>query len=350
VPVNPAAWITTTARNRAIDRLRRERRRAAAPLARIEAISPDSELPDERLELIFACCHPALAPESRIALTLRALGGLSTREVARAFLVSEDAMAQRLQRAKRKLRDAGIRFELPRPEDLPARRASVLATLYLIFNEGYAATAGDALVRRELCAEAIRLARVLCSLMPDEPEALALLALMRLHDSRRDARVDDAGELVLLEDQDRSRWDREAIAEGIALVERARELGGAGRYTLQALIAAEHGRPGGPDWEHVAAAYGRLLAVQGGPVVALNRAVAVAMARGPEAGLALMDELAAELDGYHLLHSSRADLLRRLGRGDEATAAYERALELAANPVERAFLERRLAELRPPSG
>jgi RNA polymerase sigma-70 factor (ECF subfamily) len=270
--------------------------------------------------------------------------------VARAFLVSEDAMAQRLQRAKRKLRDAGIRFELPRPNDLPARRASVLATLYLVFNEGYAATAGDSLVRRELCAEAIRLARVLTSLMPDEPEALALLALMRLHDSRRDARVDEAGELVLLDDQDRSRWDGEAIAEGIALVERALELGGNGRYTLQAFIAAEHGRPGGPDWELVVAAYDGLLVVQGGPVVALNRAVAVAMARGPEAGLALMDELAAELDGYHLLHSSRAGLLRRLGRREEAAAAYERALELAANPVERAFLERRLAELRPPSG
>jgi RNA polymerase sigma-70 factor, ECF subfamily len=359
VPANPAAWITTTARNRAIDRLRRERRLAAlapavadAALARIEAFEPATGIPDERLELIFACCHPALAPEARIALTLRALGGLSTREVARAFLVSEEAMSQRLQRAKRKLRGAGIRFELPRDEDLPARRASVLATLYLIFNEGYAATAGEALVRRELCAEAIRLARVLCTLMPDEPEALALLALMRLHDSRRDARVDAAGELVLLEDQDRSRWDREAIAEGTELVERAIFLGGTGPYTLQAYIAAEHGRPDGPDWGRVAHAYDRLLAVQGGPVVALNRAVAVAMARGPQAGLALMDDLADELDGYHLLHSARADLLRRLGRRHEAAAAYERALALVANPVERAFLERRLAELglRRPSG
>jgi RNA polymerase sigma-70 factor, ECF subfamily len=348
VPPNPAAWIALTARRKAIDRLRRDRRHDRLVLERVEQVGETSVIPDERLELMFACCHPALAPEARVALTLRALGGLSTREVARSFLVSEDAMAQRLQRAKRKLRDAGIRFELPRPDDLPARRASVLATLYLVFTEGYAATAGDALVRRELCAEAIRLARVLCDLMPDEPEAIALLALMRLHDSRRDARVDEAGELVLLEDQDRARWDREAIAEGTALAERALALGGDGPYTLQAFIAAQHVRDGGPDWARVAAAYDRLLALQGGPVVALNRAVAVAMARGPEAGLALIDELAGELDGYHLLHSARADLLRRLDRRDEAAAAYGRARELAENPVERAFLDRRLRELTRP--
>jgi RNA polymerase sigma-70 factor, ECF subfamily len=367
VPPNPAAWIALTARRRAIDRLRRERRelagrddrraaaardeRAAAALVRLEALGdgePESAIPDERLELIFACCHPALAPESRVALTLRALGGVSTREVARAFLVSEEAMAQRLQRAKRKLRDAGIRFELPRDADLPVRRASVLATIYLMFTEGYAATAGDALIRRELCAEAIRLARVLCALMPDEPEALALLALMRLHDSRRDARVDAGGRLVLLADQDRSRWDRAAIAEGSALVERALALGGDGPYVLQAFIAMEHARAGGPDWVRVAGAYDRLLAIQGGPVIALNRAVAVAMAHGPEAGLALMDQLAGELAGYHLFHSARADMLRRLDRLPESAAAYERALAVAENPVERSFLEQRLHEVRRP--
>ena len=350
LPANPAAWIALTARRRAIDRLRREKRSNAVLLERAEALDaePENVVTDERLELIFACCHPALAPESRVALTLRALGGLSTREVARAFLVSEDAMAQRLQRAKRKLRDAGIRFELPRREDLPARRASVLATLYLIFTEGYAVTAGDALVRRELCAEAIRLARVLCQLMPDEPEALGLLALMRLHDSRRDARVDADGALVLLQDQDRSRWDEAAIAEGGGLVERALALGGDGPYVLQAFIAVEHTLPDGPHWLRVAGAYDRLFDIQGSPVVALNRAVAVAMAHGPTRGLELVDELTGELDGYHLFHSARAGLLCRLDRTAEAADAYRRALALAANPIEREFLERRLRELRRP--
>jgi RNA polymerase sigma-70 factor, ECF subfamily len=350
------------ARNRALDRIRADRRSAARAeeLARLDALDRAegaedgtaeedvSPIPDERLRLMFTCCHPALAPEARVALTLRLLGGLTTAEVARAFLVSEAAMGQRVVRAKAKIRAAGIAFELPRDADLPARLASVLATLYLVFNEGYAATAGDALIRRELCGEAIRLARVLCDFMPDEPEALSLLALMRLHDSRRTARVGTDGRLVLLGDQDRGAWDHEAIAEGLRLTERALALGDRGRYALQAVIAAEHARarrPEDTDWERIAGAYDRLAAIDPSPVIALNRAVAVAMARGPEAGLALADEQADALDSYHLLHATRADLLRRLGRVSEAREAYRRALELAAVPAERSFLEGRLAEL-----
>jgi RNA polymerase sigma-70 factor, ECF subfamily len=356
VPDNPGAWITKVARNKAIDRIRREQTLAEkrAVLEALEGLGgaaeedaePD-EFPDERLRLIFTCCHPALAPEARVALTLRTLGGLATPEIAHAFLVAEPTMAQRLVRAKRKIRDAAIRYEVPAGDRLRERLPSVLATLYLIFNEGYFASSGDALVRRELAGEAIRLGRVLVRLMQAAPEALGLLALMLLQDSRRGARVDGSGRMVLLADQDRSLWDSDEITEGLALTERAVHSFPPGPYTLQAAIAAEHARAAradDTDWQRIGRLYDWLAFVQPSPVVELNRAVAIAMVEGPKSGLERIDRIEG-LDSYQHLHSARAELLRRAGRRDEALDAYRRALELAANPVEREFLERRLREL-----
>jgi len=359
IPEFPRAWIIRAAQNKAIDRIRRQSRfeEKVKPHVESELLrvpdQPDydtSEIPDDRLRLIFTCCHPALAPDAQVALTLRTLGGLETDEIARAFLVPTTTLAQRLVRAKRKIRDAGIPYVVPELGDMAERLDAVLTVIYLVFNEGYAATRGGPLVRADLCTEAIRLGRVMRSLMSPSPaELTGLLALMLLHNSRRDARLDESGDLILLEDQDRGRWDQQQIAEALALVDESFR-GNPGPYAVQAAIAAEHcraRRAEDTDWPQIVRLYGLLERLQPSPVVALNRAVAVAMADGPEAALAILDSLAAgsDLASYHLLHSTRAELLRRIGSSAEAVENYQRALQLATNQSERRFLERRLREL-----
>jgi RNA polymerase sigma-70 factor, ECF subfamily len=353
VPRRPGAWLTTVARHRAVDRARRAKL-GASKAWEVAAMEPagaewseEGEVPDDRLRLMFTCCHPALSFESQVALTLRTLAGMTTPEIAHAFLVSEATMAQRLVRAKRKIRHAGIPFVVPPAHQLVERTAAVLAVLYLLFNEGYAASSGADLVRRGLTAEAIRLGRVLCALMPDEPEALGLLALMLLHDARSAARVDDDGDLVVLSEQDRSLWDGAAIAEGSRLLDAAARLERPGPFQIQAAIAACHDRANGTtDWARIATLYDRLFEIAPSAVIQLNRAVAVSMSEGPATGLALIDRIApdGELRAYHLLPAARGDMLRRLGRRSEAADAYRKAHDLAGTDAERRYLARRLRE------